>query len=31
MVYYEDNKDTNLRLSKLKFAHIFNDIDDNLF
>ena len=30
MVYYEDNKDTNLRLFKLKFAHIFNDIDDNL-
>ena len=31
MVYYEDNKETNLRLFKLKFAHIFNDIDDNLF
>ena len=31
MVYYEDNKDTNLRLFRLKFAHIFNDIDDNLF
>ena len=29
--YYEDNKDINLRLFKLKFAHIFNDIDDNLF
>ena len=29
--YYEDNKETNLRLSKLKFAHIFNDVDDNLF
>ena len=28
--YYEDNKETNLRLFKLKFAHIFNDIDDNL-
>ena len=29
--YYENNKETNLRLFKLKFAHIFNDIDDNLF
>ena len=29
--YYEDNKETNLRLSKLKFGHIFNDVDDNLF
>ena len=27
---YEDNKETNLRLFKLKLAHIFND-DDNLF
>ena len=31
MEYYEDNKETNLRLFKLKFAHIFNDVDDNLF
>ena len=31
MHYYEDNKETNLRLFKLKFAHIFNDVDDNLF
>ena len=31
MNYYEDNKETNLRLFKLKFAHIFNDVDDNLF
>ena len=31
MCYYEDNKETNLRLFKLKFAHIFNDVDDNLF
>ena len=31
MHYYEDNKETNLRLFKLKFAHIFNDADDNLF
>ena len=29
--YYEDNKETNLRLFKLKFIHVFNDIDDNLF
>ena len=29
--YYEDNKKTNLRLFKLEFAHIFNDVDDNLF
>ena len=29
--YYEDNKDINLRLFKLKFVHIFNDVDDNLF
>ena len=29
--YYEDNKEINLRLFKLKFAHIFNDVDDNLF
>ena len=31
MCYYKDNKETNLRLFKLKFAHIFNDVDDNLF
>ena len=30
MNYYEDNKETNLRLFKLKLAHAFND-DDNLF
>ena len=29
--YYEDNKETNLRLYKLKLAHVFNDVDDNLF
>ena len=29
--YYEDNKERNLRLFKLKLTHIFNDIDDNLF
>ena len=31
MCYYEDNKETNLGLFKLKFAHVFNDVDDNLF
>ena len=31
MDYYEHNTETNLRLFKLKFAHIFNDVDDNLF
>ena len=31
MDYYEDNKETNFRLFKLKFAHIFNDVNDNLF
>ena len=29
--YYEDNKDINLRLFKLKLAHVRNDADDNLF
>ena len=29
--YYEDNKEINLRLFKLKLAHILNDTDDNLF
>ena len=29
--YYEDNKEINLRLFKLKFAYIFNDFDDNWF
>ena len=31
MEYYEDNNEINLRLFKLKFAHILNDVDDNLF
>ena len=31
MNYYEDNKETNLRLFKLKCAHVFNDVDDNSF
>ena len=29
--YYEDNKDINLRLFKLKLAHILNDVDYNVF
>ena len=31
MNYYEDHKEKNLRLFKLKFGHVFNDVDDNLF
>ena len=31
MFYCEDNKETNLRLFKLNFAHTFDDFDDNLF
>ena len=31
MDYYGDNKEPNLRLFKLKFAYVFNDVDDNLF
>ena len=31
MDHYEDYKKRNLRLFKLKLAHIFNDADDNLF
>ena len=31
MGYYEDNKERNLRICKVKFAHIFNDVGDNLF
>ena len=27
--YYEDNKDINLRLFKLKLAHVVNDADDD--
>ena len=26
MDYYEDDKETYLRLFKLKFAHVFNDL-----
>ena len=29
--YYEENKEINLRLFKLKLAHMPNDVDDNLF
>ena len=29
--YYEDNKERDLRLFKLKLAHVLNDVDDNLF
>ena len=31
MDYYEDNKERNLKIFKVKFAHIFNDVDDSLF
>ena len=31
MQYYEDNKEANLRLFKLKLAYNFNDVYDNLF
>ena len=31
MHYFEDNKETNLRLFKSKLAHIFDDVDNNLF
>ena len=31
MCYYNDNKETNFRFFKLKFAHIFNDVGDKLF
>ena len=29
--YYEDNKETNLRLFELKLAHVLNDVGGNLF
>ena len=31
MCCYERNKEMNLRLFNLKFVHVFNDVDDNLF
>ena len=29
--YYYDDKELNLKIFKLKFAYISNDIDENLF
>ena len=29
--YYDDDKEINLKIFKLKFAYISNDIDENLF
>ena len=29
--YYEDNKKKNLKIFKLKFTHICNDVNDDLF
>ena len=29
--YYEDSKETNLKIIQLKFAHVFNNVDGNLF
>ena len=31
MKYYEDDKEINLRLFKLKLAHVLNDVNHNLF
>ena len=31
MSYYYDDKELNLKIFKLKFAYISNDIDENLF
>ena len=31
MGYYDDDKNLNLKIFKLKFAHIWNDIDEKLF
>ena len=31
MKYYDDDKELNLKIFKLKFAHISNDIDEKLF
>ena len=31
MRYYDDDKELNLKIFKLKFAYISNDIDENLF
>ena len=29
--YYDDDKEINLKIFKLKFAHVSNDVDENLF
>ena len=29
--YYDDDKEINLKIFKLKFAHVLNDVDENLF
>ena len=29
--YYDDNKELHLKILKLKFAYIYNEIDENLF
>ena len=31
MRYYDDDKELNLKIFKLKFAYILNDIDEKLF
>ena len=31
MKYYDDNKKLNFKIFKLKFAHISNDVDEQLF
>ena len=31
MKYYDDDKELNLKIFKLKFAYILNDIDEKLF
>ena len=31
MSYYVDDQELNLKILKLKFAHISKDIDENLF
>ena len=31
MNYYDDNKRLNFKIFKLKFAHISNDVDEQLF
>ena len=31
MKYYDDDKELNLKIFKLKFAHISNDIEEKLF